>query len=223
MHALIIEDEPKTAAFLCEALREAGWSLDVARDGQEGLAKALAGDYTLILLDVMLPGRDGWSVLSTLRETGKATPVLFLTARDAVSERVRGLDLGADDYLVKPFALPELLARIRSIQRRGLERPPLSLRVADLEIDLLNHIASRGGVALHLTPKEFALLALMARHAGEVLGRRQIARQVWNLEFDGGSNVVDVAVKRLRRKVDLPSMRPLIRSVYGVGYVLEGR
>ena len=221
MRALIIEDDLKTAAFLGEALHEAGWSVEMARDGQKGLQKALAGNYALILLDVMLPGRDGWSVLSVLREKGKGTPVLFLTARDAVGDRVRGLDLGADDYLVKPFALPELLARVRSIQRRGLERPPLSLRVADLEVDLLNHTASRGGIALHLTPKEFALLALMARHAGEVLGRGQIARQVWNLEFNGGSNVVDVAVRRLRRKVDPPPLRPLIRSVYGIGYVLD--
>ena len=179
-------------------------------------------EYDLVVLDLGLPDVDGLQVLGKIRNRKVIPPVLILSARDSVDDRVKGLEQGADDYLVKPFALPELLARIRSIQRRGLERLPLSLRVADLEIDLLNHTASRGGVALHLTPKEFALLALMARHAGEVLGRRQIARQVWNLEFDGGSNVVDVAVKRLRRKVDLPSMRPLIRSVYGVGYVLEG-
>lgn len=223
MHALIVEDEFKTAAFLTEVLREAGWSVDAARDGAEGLRKALAGEYALVLLDVMLPGRDGWSILSALRGSGKSTPVLFLTARDAVAERVRGLDLGADDYLVKPFDVAELLARVRSIQRRGTERTPVRWRVADLEIDLLNRVATRAGVALNLTPKEFALLAVLARYPGEVVGRLQISKQVWNVDAEGASNVVDVAIKRLRQKVDAPFKRPLIHTVYGVGYVLEDR
>lgn len=223
MHALIVEDEFKTAAFLTEVLREAGWSVDAARDGEEGLRKALAGEYALVLLDVMLPGRDGWSILSALRGSGKSTPVLFLTARDAVAERVRGLDLGADDYLVKPFDVAELLARVRSIQRRGTERTPVRWRVADLEIDLLNRVATRAGVALNLTPKEFALLAVLARYPGEVVGRLQISKQVWNVDAEEASNVVDVAIKRLRQKVDAPFKRPLVHTVYGVGYVLEDR
>ncbi len=223
MHALIVEDEKKTVAFIRDALQEQGWSVDAAADGQTGLEKALAGDYALILLDVMLPRRDGWSVLASLRGAGRQTPVLFLTARDAIGERVRGLDLGADDYLVKPFALAELLARVRSVQRRGTDRPAPALRVGDLEIDLLNRRVKRDGTEIDLTPKEFALLVLLARYPGEVLGRQQIAQHVWGEDAHGESNVVDVAVKRLRRKVDAPFARALVHSVYGVGYAPPAR
>jgi two-component system copper resistance phosphate regulon response regulator CusR len=184
---------------------------------------ALSQEYDLIILDVMLPVRDGWSVMEELRRAEKLIPIIVLTARDAIGEKVRGLDLGADDYLVKPFAFSELLARIRSIMRRGPERQLPNLRIADLEIDFLNDRALRAGVRLDLTPKEYALLSLLARRAGEILGRALIAKQVW--EMDGGvdTNLVDVAVRRLRRKVDTPFATSLIHSVYGVGYVFEER
>ena len=171
----------------------------------------------------MLPGRDGWSVLRGLRDAGKRTPVLLLTARDSVEDRVKGLNLGADDYLVKPFAFSELLARIRSILRRGPSRNPETLDVADLEIDLPRHRATRSGRRLDLTPKEFALLTLLARRRGEVLSRTLIAEQVWDMNFEGDSNVVDVHVRRLRAKVDEPFGKPLIHTVRGAGYVLDER
>jgi two-component system copper resistance phosphate regulon response regulator CusR len=223
MRLLVIEDEPKTARYLSQGLAENGFAVDVAGRGEDGLRLARAGDYALLILDVMLPGRDGWSVLAELRRAGKQTPVLFLTARDAVADRVKGLELGADDYLVKPFAFAELLARVRSILRRGPARLPETLRVADVELDLLRHRASRAGRRLDLTPKEFALLSLLARRAGEVLSRAHIAKQVWDLRVDSDSNVVDVHVRRLRSKVDDPFDRKLIHTVRGVGYVLEER
>src|SRR5262249_6500525 len=176
----------------------------------------LADGYDLIILDVMLPRRDGWSVLKELRRAGKQTPVLFLTARDSVHDRVKGLELGADDYLVKPFAFSELLARVRSIMRRGAPGQTESLRIADLEIDLIRHKATREGKRLDLTPKEFALLSLLARRAGEVLSRTLIAEQVWDMTFDSGTNVVDVHVRRLRAKVDDPFEHKLIHTVRGV-------
>jgi two-component system copper resistance phosphate regulon response regulator CusR len=223
MRTLVVEDEPKTAAYLRDGLTENGAETDVACDGEEGLRMALSQEYDLIILDVMLPVRDGWSVMEELRRAEKLIPIIFLTARDAIGEKVRGLDLGADDYLVKPFAFSELLARIRSIMRRGPERQLPNLRIADLEIDFLSDRALRAGVRLDLTPKEYALLSLLARRAGEILGRALIAKQVW--EMDGGidTNLVDVAVRRLRRKVDAPFATPLIHSVYGVGYVFEER
>jgi two-component system copper resistance phosphate regulon response regulator CusR len=187
------------------------------------LLLARTGGYDLVILDVMLPGRDGWSVLTELRQAGRQTPVLFLTARDAVEDRVRGLELGADDYLVKPFSFAELLARVRSVLRRGPARLPEVVRVADLELDLVRHRAARGGVRLELTPKEFALLSLLARRAGEVLSRTLIAEQVWDVNFDSDSNVVDVHVRRLRAKVDGPFERKLIHTARGSGYVLEER
>jgi two-component system copper resistance phosphate regulon response regulator CusR len=223
MKILIVEDEAKTAGYLRKGLRESGFVVDVAGDGEQGLHLARAGGYDLVILDVMLPGRDGWSVLQGLRGAGRQTPVLFLTARDAVDDRVRGLDLGADDYLVKPFAFSELLARLRSILRRGPARQPEVVRVADLELDLLGHRAVRAGRRLDLTPKEFTLLALLARRAGEVLPRALIAEQVWDMNFECDSNVVDVHVRRLRLKVDDPFERKLIHTVRGVGYVLEDR
>ena len=223
MHILIVEDDRKTAAYLRKGLSENGFTVDVADKGEDGLHLARTGDYDLIILDVMLPERDGWSIIAEVRRSGKITPVLFLTARDSVQDRVRGLELGADDYLIKPFAFSELLARVRSILRRGSAREPEILRVADLEIDLLRHKAMRGGKRLDLTPKEFALLSLLTRRRGEVLSRTLIAEQVWDINFDSDTNVVDVAVRRLRRKVDDPFIKKLIHTVRGVGYVLEDR
>jgi two-component system copper resistance phosphate regulon response regulator CusR len=223
MKLLVVEDEQKTAAYLRKGLSEQGIVVDVARTGEDGLYHALHSDYDLIILDVLLPRQDGWSVLGKLREKGKATPVLFLTARDAVEDRVKGLELGADDYLIKPFAFSELLARVRSILRRGPERQPETLRIADLEMDFLRHKAFRGGKRLDLTPKEFALLSLLARRAGEVLSRTLIAEQVWDMNFDSHTNVVDVHIRRLRMKADDSFPRKLIHTIRGVGYVLEDR
>ncbi len=223
MKILIVEDEKKTAAYLEKGLIENGFVVDIAGSGDDGLHMARTGGYDLLVLDVMLPGRDGWSILSALREAGVATPVLFLTARDSVQDRVKGLDLGADDYLVKPFAFSELLARVRSVLRRGPTRTPEVMKAADLEVDLLQHRAIRGGKRLDLTPKEFALLSLLLRRRGEVLSRTSIAEQVWDMNFDSGTNVVDVHVRRLRSKVDEPFDRKLIHTVRGVGYVLEDR
>ena len=221
MKLLVVEDEKKAAAYLRKGLVENGFVVDVASDGEDGLHLARTGDHVLIVLDVMLPGRDGWSVLAELRRAGLQIPVLFLTAKDGLPDRVKGLNLGADDYLVKPFAFSELLARIRSILRRGPSRQPETLKRADLEIDLVRHRVARGGKKLDLTPKEFALLALLARRAGEVLSRTAIAEQVWDMNFDGGTNVVDVHVRRLRSKVDDPFERKLIHTVRGMGYVLD--
>ncbi len=221
MKILIIEDEKKTAAYLRKGLTENGFVVDLAPDGGEGLHLARSGRYDLIILDVMLPERDGWSVLSELRRAGCQTPVLFLTARDAVEDRVKGLNLGADDYLVKPFAFSELLARLRSLLRRGPARQGDTLKIADLEIDFVRHRAARAEQSLDLTPKEYSLLSLLARRAGEVLSRTYIAEQVWDMNFDSGTNVVDVMVRRLRAKVDDPFPKKLIHTVRGAGYVLE--
>ena len=223
MKILVVEDEKKAAAYLRKGLAENGFVVDVAHDGAEGLHRARSGAYDLVILDVMLPGRDGWSVLAELRQAGKGTLVLFLTARDAVQDRVKGLELGADDYLVKPFAFSELLARVRSLLRRSGPRQPDVLRIADLELDLVRHRASRGDRRLDLTPKEFALLSLLARHAGEALSRTAIAEQVWDMNFESDTNVVDVHVRRLRAKADEPFARKLIHTVRGAGYVLEER
>jgi two-component system copper resistance phosphate regulon response regulator CusR len=221
MKILVVEDEPKTASYLRNGLVENGFVVDVSAGGDDGLHAAQTGAYDLIILDVLLPRRDGWSVLSSLRSSGTSTPVLFLTARDAVQDRVKGLELGADDYLVKPFAFSELLARVRSVLRRAPGRQPDVMRVADLELDVTRHQAVRAGRRLDLTPKEFLLLSLFARRAGEVLSRTLIAEHVWDMNFDPGTNVVDVHVRRLRSKVDDPFERKLIRTVRGLGYVLE--
>lgn len=223
MRILIVEDEPKTGNYLKLGLQEAGFGVDLARDGVDGLHLAMTGDHELIVLDVMLPGLNGWQVLDQLRQGGKELPILFLTARDQVEDRVKGLELGADDYLVKPFAFSELLARVRTLLRRGRSREPETLHVADMELDLLRRRATRAGKRIDLTAKEFALLELLLRRQGEVLPRSLIASQVWDMNFDSDTNVVEVAVRRLRAKIDEPFQPKLIHTVRGMGYVLEAR
>jgi len=223
MRVLIVEDQIKTGNYLRQGLTENGFVVDVARNGLDGGHLALTGEYAVIVLDVMLPGADGWQVLRELRRQGKQTPVLFLTARDKVEDRVKGLELGADDYLVKPFAFSELLARVRALIRRGSTHEPETLRVADLEVDLLRRRAARGGRRIDLTAKEFALLVLLMCRRGEVLSRTLIAEQVWDMNFDSDTNVVEVAVRRLRAKIDDPFERRLIHTIRGMGYVLEAR
>jgi two-component system copper resistance phosphate regulon response regulator CusR len=221
MKILIVEDERKTGDYLKQGLGEAGYSVDLARDGVDGLHRASSDDYDLVVLDVMMPGLDGWGVLREIRRSGRQMPVLFLTARDQVDDRVKGLELGADDYLVKPFAFSELLARVRTLLRRGRAREPEVLAVADLELDLLRRRVVRGGRRIDLTAKEFALLELLLRRQGEVLPRSLIASQVWDMNFDSDTNVIEVAVRRLRAKVDDDFEAKLIRTVRGMGYVLE--
>ncbi len=222
MRLLIVEDEPKTGAYLKKGLSEHGYAVEVARTGADGLHLALESDFELILLDVMLPGMNGWQVLAKLREK-KETPVLFLTARDQVDDRVKGLEAGADDYLVKPFAFSELLARVRALLKRGKQAPVDTLSLADLEIDPIRRRVIRAGQRMELTAKEYALLLLFLRRQTEVLSRTFIAEQVWDMNFDSDTNVVDVAVRRLRAKVDDPFQQKLIHAVRGVGYVCETR
>lgn len=222
MKILIVEDEPKTGRYLSQGLAEAGYVADLANHGADGLHLASQGSYDLLILDVMLPGLSGWQILQTLRERGVPTPVLFLTARDQVEDRVKGLELGADDYLVKPFSFAELLARVRIILRRGQNSPAdAALRVADLELDLLRRRATRAGQRVDLTAKEFGLLELLMRRHGEVLPRSLIASQVWDMNFDSDTNVIEVAMRRLRMKVDDGHTVKLIQTVRGMGYVLE--
>lgn len=222
MKILAIEDELKTGNYLKQGLMEAGFVVDLARNGEDGLHSALTDAYDLVILDVMLPGIDGWAVLQGIRKSGKEMPVLFLTARDQVDDRVRGLELGADDYLVKPFAFAELLARVRTLLRRGGKTKESEyLRAADLDLDLIRRRATRSGKRIDLTAKEFALLELLLRRQGEVLPRSLIASQVWDMNFDSDTNVIEVAVKRLRAKVDDNFEPKLIRTVRGMGYVLE--
>ncbi len=221
MKILIVEDEHKTGDYLKQGLSEAGFVADLARDGVDGLHLALTGDYDLAVLDVMLPKLDGWQVLREIRRKGKQLPVLFLTARDQVEDRVKGLEFGADDYLVKPFAFSELLARVRALLRRGRTSEPELLQIADLELDLLRRRVTRAGKRIDLTAKEFALLELLLRRQGEVLPRSLIASQVWDMNFDSDTNVIEVAVRRLRAKIDDDFEPKLIRTVRGMGYVLE--
>jgi two-component system copper resistance phosphate regulon response regulator CusR len=222
MKLLIIEDEVKTGEYLKQGLSEAGFIVDLSHNGLDGHHLAMTEPYDLIILDVMLPDVDGWRILKSLREAGKKAPVLFLTARDSVDDRVKGLELGADDYLVKPFVFAELLARVRTLLRRGASHAvELSLTIADLELDLARHRASRGGQRIHLTTKEFALLELLVRRQGEVLPRSLIASQVWDMNFDSDTNVIDVAIRRLRGKIDDNFEPKLIHTVRGMGYMID--
>ncbi len=221
MHVLIVEDEEKIAAFLRRGLAENGFVVDVAQDGEQGLEYALARKMDLIILDVALPKRDGWSLIAELRKAEIHTPVLFLTARDSVPDRVKGFDLGADDYLIKPFHFSELLARVRSLLRRSPERREETITVGDLEIDPRRHKVTRGGTTLSLTPKEFSLLLFLASSAGDIVSRTEIVEQVWDINFDTGTNVVDVMMRRLRAKVDDPFETKMIHTIRGVGYVLR--
>lgn len=224
MRVLLVEDETKTAAFVCRGLEENGFSVVVATRGDEGLSLARTEPFTAIILDISLPVLDGFSILAALRQSGSTVPVLCLTARDTVVERVKGLELGADDYLVKPFSFSELLARLRTILRRGTAASTdRHIKVADLEIDLMRMRASRGGQRLDLTAKEFNLLALLARRQGEVLSRTVIAEEVWDVNFDSETNVVEVAIRRLRKKMDDPFAQKLIHTMRGVGYVFDVR
>lgn len=223
MKILIVEDETKTGTYLKQGLSEAGFVTDLATNGIDGQHLGLTENYDLVILDVMLPGLDGWTILRALRAAGKPMPVLFLTARDQVDDRVKGLELGADDYLVKPFAFSELLARVRTLLRRGKATEAETLGLADLEVDLVRRRVMRHGHRIDLTAKEFVLLTLFLRRQGEVLSRTLIASQVWDMNFDSDTNVVEVAVRRLRAKIDDPFEPKLIHTVRGMGYVMELR
>ena len=228
MKILVVEDEPKTGDYLKQGLSEAGFVVDLARDGMDGLHLGETGDYDLAILDVMLPKLDGWLLLAGLRRAGCTMPVLFLTARDHVEDRVKGLELGADDYLVKPFAFAELLARVRTLLRRSnrascgsSDQEPQHRYAANLDLDLRRRRVSRGGRQIDLTAKEFALLDLLLRRQGEVLPRSLIASQIWDMNFDSDTNVIEVAVRRLRAKIDDDFEPKLIRTVRGMGYVVD--
>lgn len=221
MKILVIEDEPKTGDYLKQGLTEAGFVTDMVRDGIDGMHHALTEPYDLIVLDVMLPNISGWQIIQSVRKAGKDIPVIFLTAKDQVEDRVKGLEIGADDYLVKPFAFSELLARIRSLLRRGKTRDPDIIQIANLELDLLRRRVTRAGKRIDLTAKEFGLLELLLRRKGEVLPRSLIASQVWDMNFDSDTNVIDVAIRRLRSKMDDDFEPKLIRTVRGMGYVLD--
>ncbi|MES2972299.1 MAG: heavy metal response regulator transcription factor [Pseudomonadota bacterium] len=224
MRILVVEDERKLAEYLHKGLSENSYVVDVARDGIDGRHLAIEGQYDLIILDIMLPGMDGLAVLAAVRQI-KTTPVLMLTARDSIEDRVHGLQQGADDYLVKPFAFSELLARVRALLRRGGQalHDSTVLRLADLEVDLVRRKASRGAQRLDLTAKEFSLLMLLLQRKGEILARTTLAEQVWDMNFDSDTNVVEVAVRRLRAKIDDPFDTKLLHTVRGMGYVLEDR
>jgi len=222
MKLLIVEDEEKTGEYLRQGLTEAGFVVDYARNGLDGHHLAMTEEYDLLILDIMLPDVDGWRILIALREAGNKTPVLFLTARDSIDDRVKGLELGADDYLVKPFAFAELLARVRTLLRRpNHPATELSLELADLRLDLPRRRVTRGGRNIHLTAKEFGLLELLLRHQGEVLPRSLIASQVWDMNFDSNTNVIDVAIRRLRAKIDDGFEPKLIQTVRGMGYMID--
>ncbi len=221
MKLLVIEDDPKTAALMQKGLTAEGFNVEVSRDGEDGLEQVAIMQPDAIILDVMLPKQDGWQVLSQLRHDGNDIPVLMLTARDAVEHRVKGLTLGADDYITKPFALSELVARIRSVLRRSQSRCTDDIRFADLVLDPRRHKASRDSTQIELTTKEFALLQLLLEHQGDVLTRIYISERIWGIMYEGDSNVVDVNIRRLRTKVDDPFPQKLIHTVRGRGYVIR--
>jgi two-component system OmpR family response regulator len=221
MRVLVVEDNSELAAYLGQGLREQGYAVDRVGSGTQGFDHAVTGVYDLLILDRMLPGCDGLDLLRRLRERGLATPVIFLTARGAVGERIEGLDAGADDYLVKPFSFAELLARIRVVLRRGNEVVPATLQVADLRLDPATRVVERAGRRIDLTAKQFTLLHYLMRHAGQVVSRTMILEHVWDFAFDGLTNVVDVHINRLRNKIDRGYDRPLIHTLRGVGYVLR--
>lgn len=223
MKILVIEDEPKAASYLQQGLSEAGYVVDVATDGDSGLAAARNNDYALLVCDIMLPQRDGFSVVAELRRAGRTTPILLVTAREELDARVRGLDSGADDYLIKPFAFAELLARVRALLRRTPSRAPDIFRIADLVCDPRTRRVERAGRRVDLSPKEFSLLQFFLEYAGEAVSRTLIASHVWGMNFDSDTNVIDVQVRRLRAKIDLAGEAPLIHTIRGVGYVLEDR
>lgn len=216
---LVIEDEPKSAGYLHQGLTESGFLPTVVGDGDDGLAHAQSGTYAVVILDVGIPKRDGWAVMAELRRAGSHPPVLFLTACDAIDDRVRGLELGADDYLVKPFAFSELLARLRSLVRRGQGRSHELLTIADLTVDVSRQRVMRAGIRLELTTTEFLLLSFLLRHTGEPITRRMLAEQVWDMRYDSETNVVEVGIRRLRAKVDDPFPVKVIHTVRGIGYV----
>ena len=221
MRILVVEDDRKVASFLAQALREEGYAADVAYDGAEGATKARTHDYDLLLLDVMLPGKSGLDVVRELRSQEMSVPILLLTARDSEQDVVRGLDAGADDYLTKPFGVDELLARIRALLRRGGARRPDQLAYADVELDRVKHVATRGGEKLDLTPKEFQLLEFLMLNPERVIRRTELLEKVWDLTFDPMSNVVDVHIAHLRQKLSSAGGTPLLRTVRGVGYLFE--
>jgi len=223
MRVLVVEDEPKIAGFLNQGLSEAGYAVDVAQDGEDGLAYASVAEYDAIILDIMLPKLDGVALLRKLRSKGIKTPVLLLTARDALEDRIRGLDTGADDYLVKPFAFPELLARIRALLRRPPMQASAVLRIGDLDLDVARREVRRGGQSVELSPREFSLLEYMMRHPDQVMTRTQIAEHIWSFDYFGASNVVDVYVGYLRRKIAGGDGKPLIHTVRGVGYRISAQ
>ncbi len=221
MRILVIEDEAKTALFLKKGLSEQGYSVEICGDGTHGLELAVNESFDAVILDIMIPGKDGKTVLSAIRQKALTIPVLVLTARDSVEDRVEGLELGADDYLVKPFSFSELLARLRTIMRRGSQPEYSLLQIEDLKIDLVHHRVTRDSRKIELTPKEYTILVMLARKPGQVFTRTVIADQVWGMDFDRGSNFVDVHIRRLRSKVDDPFPKKLIKTLRGIGYVID--
>jgi len=221
MRILVVEDEKKTASFIRKALQAEGFAVDVCHDGEAGLAAAAATPFDVLVLDIMLPGRDGLSVLRQLRERKNTTPVLLLSARGEVNERVEGLNSGADDYLPKPFELAELVARVRALTRRSTENKSTTLRVADLTLDTLTHKAQRGGTTIELTVREYRLLEFLMRSAGRPCGRMMILEKVWDYDFDPGTNLVDVYIRRVREKIDAGFEPKLLYTIRGSGYILK--
>lgn len=221
MRILLVEDDRKIAGFIERGLREEGCGVDVARDGDEGFTRAATGEYDLVVLDLLLPRRGGLEVCRHLREQGATVPILMLTAKDALDDKVEGLGSGADDYLTKPFAFEELLARIRALLRRSRTLPPPVLRVGDLVLDPASRTVTRGGRRIELTTREFQLLSLLMRHPGQVLSRTLLLSRIWGYDFDGHTNVVEAYIRLLRRKIDAGERVPLIHTVRGAGYVLR--